>query len=275
MRRFLTSLTSPRRSHSSCKFGTFPLRFVPQLSLKPQVNGYHNFTMATTFKPSKILIFGATGQIGAYITEALLSADPPFPHVAAFTSEATARDKAALLSRWRSRGLSVITGDVTDKAQVQAAYATGVDTVVSAVGRGVLLHQTELARWADEQEGGSVRWFLPSEYGTDIEYGPESAKERPHQAKLAVRKFLREEVRRVRSTFVVTGPYADMFFTLAPGLVEAGGFEVGKRRAVLLEDGNGKVGLTTRPEYVLITHTSSPISRFRENRIHCLVSREI
>lgn len=204
--------------------------------------------MASTFKPSKILIFGATGQIGAYITEALLSAAPPFAHLAVFTSESTARDKAALLSGWKSRGLSVITGDVTDRAQVQAAYATGVDTVVSAVGRNVLLHQRELVRWAEEQEGGTVRWFLPSEYGTDIEYGPQSAGERPHQAKLAVRKFIREEAERVKGTFLVTGPYADMFFTLAPAVVEAGGFDIKGKRAVLLEDGNGKVGLTTRPE---------------------------
>ncbi|SPO06701.1 related to phenylcoumaran benzylic ether reductase [Cephalotrichum gorgonifer] len=199
--------------------------------------------MASFDPPSKILIFGGTGKIGAYITEALLSASPPFPHVALFTSEETARSKAALLSGWESRGLSVIKGDVTDKAQVQAAYATGVDAVVSALGRNVLLHQTDLIRWAEEQEGGSVRWFFPSEYGTDIEYGPSSAGERPHQNKLAVRRFIKDEVRRLKNTFLVTGPYAEMYLNLIPGVPEGGGFDVKGKKAVLLEDGNGKVGV--------------------------------
>lgn len=196
--------------------------------------------------PSKILIFGGTGQIGAYITEALLSATPSFPHIALFTSEETARFKDALLSGWKARGLQVITGNVTDQAQVKAAYADGVDTVVSAVGRNVLLHQKDLIRWAEES--GSVRWFFPSEYGTDIEYGPKSAGERPHQAKLEVRRFIRAEVKRVRVTYLVTGPYSDMYFDLVPSLEEAGGFDVKGRRAVLLEDGEGKVGFTTMRE---------------------------
>ncbi|KAL2105013.1 hypothetical protein VUR80DRAFT_9166 [Thermomyces stellatus] len=196
-----------------------------------------------SFAPSKILIFGGTGQIGAYITEALLSATPPFHRITLFTSEETARSKDALLSGWKARGLEVVTGDVTDKAKVQAAYADGVDTVVSAVGRDVLLHQKELIRWAEES--GSVRWFFPSEYGTDIEYGPKSAGERPHQAKLEVRRFIRQEVKKVRATYLVTGPYSDMYFNLVPSLDEAGGFDVKGKRAVLVEDGEGKVGFTT------------------------------
>ena len=199
-----------------------------------------------SFAPSKVLVFGGTGQIGAYITEALLSATPHFPRIAIFTSEETARSKDALLSGWKSRGLEVITGDVRDKAQVQAAYADGVDTVVSAVGRNVLLHQKDLIRWAEES--GSVRWFFPSEYGTDIEYGPKSAGEKPHQAKLEVRRFVRDEVKRVKTTFLVTGPYSDMYLNFLPSLQEAGGFDVKERRAVLLEDGEGKVGFTTMRE---------------------------
>ncbi|KEZ45232.1 hypothetical protein SAPIO_CDS2702 [Scedosporium apiospermum] len=198
----------------------------------------------TSFKPSRILIFGATGQIGYFITEAILSANPAFPHVTIFTSENTASTKADLLKNWTSRGASVITGDVTDKNQVLAAYKD-IDTVVSAVGRNVLDHQTNLLQWADEQENGSVKWFFPSEYGTDIEYGPKSATEKPHQLKLKVRKFAREQLKRVKPTYLVTGPYVDMYFTL-PGFNERiGGFDVKNKRAILVEDGNGKVGFTT------------------------------
>lgn len=198
----------------------------------------------TEFKPSRILIFGATGQIGAFITEAILSANPAFQHVAIFTSENTARTKPDLLRGWTERGVSIITGDVADKGQVLAAYK-GIDTVVSAVGRNVLDHQTDLLRWADEQENGSVQWFLPSEYGTDIEYGPKSATEKPHQLKLKVRKFAREALKRVKCTYVVTGPYIDMYFTLFGAADKVGGYDVQNKRAVLVEDGNGKVGFTS------------------------------
>lgn len=198
-----------------------------------------------SFQPKSILVLGATGQIGRFITEQILKAKPSFEKVSIFTSEGTASKKSDYISDLKSRGVNIITGDVTSEKDVKAAY-TGIDTVVSAVGRDVLESQIQLIRIAEESS--DVKWFFPSEYGTDIEYGPQSANEKPHQLKLKVRKYLRENVQRLKYTFVVTGPYIDMYFNLSSATPDAGGFSAKDKRAVLVEDGQGKVGFTTMPE---------------------------
>ncbi|KAK3369831.1 hypothetical protein B0H63DRAFT_303386 [Podospora didyma] len=191
--------------------------------------------------PSKILIFGGTGFIGQYITTSLLRAKPPLQSLILFTSPSSAQSKSAQLSKWKSEGLSVIVGDLTSEADVTAAYNTGVDTVISAVGRGGLQLQIELLRLAEASE--SVKWFLPSEYGTDIEHNTDkSPHEKPHQFKLKVRKYIRENLKKVKATYVVTGPYFDGWLDPIPGAEKAGGFVVDKKVAYVPDDGEGKVG---------------------------------
>ncbi|KXH43306.1 hypothetical protein CNYM01_04764 [Colletotrichum nymphaeae SA-01] len=196
----------------------------------------------STFKASKILVFGATGQIGVFITAALLDASPSFDQITIFTSPTTVERKADLLDGWKKKGLKVIAGDVDDTEQIKAAYKDA-DTVISALGRNVIEKQIDLIKLAEETD--SVKWFFPSEYGTDIEYGPKSPNEKPHQAKLKVRKYIRENVQRLKYTYLVTGPYVDMFLTLPSIAQEAGGFDTAARKAVLIEDGEGKTGLIT------------------------------
>ncbi|KAF6831261.1 isoflavone reductase family protein [Colletotrichum plurivorum] len=195
-----------------------------------------------SFKPSKILVFGATGNIGLFIVEALLDAKPAFDQITIFTSPSTVEKKADLLDGWKKKGANVISGNLDNDDEVKAAYQDA-DTVISALGRNVIDKQIDLIKLAEGTD--SVKWFFPSEYGTDIEYGPESAGEKPHQAKLKVRKYIRENVKRLKYTFLVTGPYVDMYLTLAPMAKEAGGFDVKAKKAVLVEDGEGKVGLIT------------------------------
>ena len=197
---------------------------------------------------SKVLIIGATGTIGKYITGAILSAKPPVAQkVSIFTSPATASNpaKQALLSSWKSQGLAVIEGDVRNPEHITKAYE-GVDTVVSALGRDGLLEQLELLRLAEESD--SVRWFFPSEYGTDVEYDASSANEKPHKNKLKVRAYIRDNLNKVKTTSVVTGPYLDMFFRLKEDAKAAGGFDLASKKAVVIESGNGNVGFTTMPE---------------------------
>jgi len=196
----------------------------------------------SSFTASRVLIFGGTGIIGRYITTALLHAKPAFSQLVLFTSPNSAKEKAQQLDKWKSEGLSVIVGDLTSEKDVKAAY-NGVDTVISAVGRGGLQHQINLLRLAEASD--SVKWFLPSEFGTDIEHNDKSPNERPHQLKLQVRKFIRENLKRVQVTYVVTGPYFDMWVNAASGLEVAGGFVPEKKRAFVVGDGNGKVGFCT------------------------------
>ncbi|KAI1400576.1 NAD(P)-binding protein [Hypoxylon fuscum] len=198
--------------------------------------------------PSSVLIIGATGTIGKYITNAIVSAKPQIARqISIFTSSATASSpsKQAILSSWKSQGASVITGDINNADDVRKAYS-GIDTVVSCLGRNALLSQIELLRLAEESK--DVQWFFPSEYGTDIEYDASSKDEKPHQNKLKVRAFIRDNVKKVKVTYVVTGPYIDMFLTLAPAAEEAGGYDAKAKKAVVVGDGEGKVGFTSMPD---------------------------
>ncbi|KAI5459226.1 hypothetical protein BGZ63DRAFT_360700 [Mariannaea sp. PMI_226] len=198
-----------------------------------------------SFQPKSLLVFGATGNIGKYIIDKIANAQPAFERVAVFTSQGTVERKASAIKELESKGVKIIIGDVSNESDVKKAYE-GVDTVISAVGRDVLETQIGLIRLAEEST--SVKWFFPSEYGTDIEYGPQSANEKPHQLKLKVRKYIRENTKNLKHTYLVTGPYPEMYFTLTQSAPEAGGFDHVGKRAILIEDGEGKIGFTTMPD---------------------------
>ncbi|KIH91184.1 isoflavone reductase family protein [Sporothrix brasiliensis 5110] len=198
-----------------------------------------------SFAPSRLLIFGATGAIGKYITEAVLAAKPAFSHVSIFTSTNTATTKPELLSRWKASGvsLSVVVGDVTSADDVANAYKSEKpDTVISALGRGALHVQTKLVELAEASE--SVKWLFPSEYGTDIEHNAKSPNEKPHQNKLALRKYIRENVKKLHVTYLVTGPYFDMWVA-SPTDPKLGRFDAANKQAYVIEDGEGKIGFCT------------------------------
>ncbi|KAI3393694.1 hypothetical protein diail_3789 [Diaporthe ilicicola] len=198
-------------------------------------------------RASNILIFGATGFIGTFITDKVIAAQPAFGHVTIFTSTNTVNTKGELLDKWKKAGnVTVVTGDIESEADVSSAYKDhNIDTVISAFGRAAIAKQIDLIRWADRSD--KVKWFFPSEYGTDIEYGPQSKDEKPHQQKLKVRKFIRDEVKNVQVTYVVTGPYFESWVSRPPDLDVSTGFDVEKKEAWLVE-ADGKIGFTTMPD---------------------------
>lgn len=129
------------------------------------------------------------------------------------------------------------------------AYSTNIrvpdiDTVVSCVGRRGIEKQIPLITWAEE---AGVRRFYPSEYGTDIEYWPESIHEPPHLAKQKVREHMKK-MKKLEHTYLVTGPYSDLYFGPFKGRPEMGCFDIEKKRAVLLGDGEGPVSFTAMIE---------------------------
>ncbi|KAL4964307.1 uncharacterized protein BDV14DRAFT_209446 [Aspergillus stella-maris] len=189
---------------------------------------------------SNILFFGATGAIGSYIIAALVKSRDQFNRIAVFTSPNTLQTKSAVINALKEHGVEFIVGDVNNKEDVVAAFE-GIDTIVSALGRGVITQQINLVQWADET--AHIKRFLPSEYGTDIEYSPLSAGEKPHQAKLKVRAALRAS-KDLEYAFVVTGPYADVPFFLDRKQDEEGGsWDVKQRRAVIVGGGEERVSL--------------------------------
>ncbi|KAK5033548.1 hypothetical protein LTS07_003853 [Exophiala sideris] len=187
----------------------------------------------------KLLIIGATGLIGKFITEALVQNTSKFDRIAILTSSATVQNKAQEIENLKKEGVDIIVGDVTNSKDVVEAYRD-IDTVISAVGRDVIEHQVELIRLANESD--TVHRFFPSEYGTDIEYSPASANEKPHQKKLIVRAAIKK-CDKLDYTYVVTGPYADL--CLGPMMGQLGSFDVKKKEAVLLGDDDIKTSYTT------------------------------
>jgi hypothetical protein len=120
------------------------------------------------------------------------------------------------------------------------------DTVVSALGRAAILMQIPLIKVAEESN--TIKRFFCSEYGTDIEYEPQSAIEKPHQQKLKVRKYIIENVKRLEHTYLVTGPYAEMYMMAMLGKPAIGSFDIIAKKAYLLGDGKDKISLTTMPD---------------------------
>ena len=70
--------------------------------------------------PKSILLFGATGTIGTYILEAIISARSQFDRVAIFTSANTAETKKAHLAKLKEQGVQIIVGNLEDEQDVEA-----------------------------------------------------------------------------------------------------------------------------------------------------------
>jgi nucleoside-diphosphate-sugar epimerase len=121
----------------------------------------------------------------------------------------------------------------------------GYDTVISALGRNAILAQLPLVKTAEASP--SIKFFYPSEYGTDIEYDASSASEKPHLLKLQVRKYIRENTKKLKVTYLVTGPYSDLYFGKSPEPT-AGTFDVKGRKATVLGTGEEKVSFTTEKD---------------------------
>lgn len=117
------------------------------------------------------------------------------------------------------------------------------------MGRNAIENQIEWIRLADLNPG--IHRFFPSEYGTDIEYGPKSVDEKPHQKKIKVRAAIRA-CQNLDYTFLVTGPYADgdqgLYFGANPVAKQSGQFDVKNKEATLIGDGKLKVSFTTMKE---------------------------
>jgi hypothetical protein len=186
-----------------------------------------------------VLIIGATGTIGTYITRAIVDARENFERIAVLTSQKTLVEKVQDICALEAWGVEIFVGRLESERSVKRAYE-GIDTIVSCLGRGGIEKQISLITWAEEV---GVRRFFTSEYGTDIEYWPESIHEPPHQMKLKVRAHM-DTMKKLEHTYLVTGPYSDLYFGTMKVKPELGTFDVREKKAVLLGDGDGPVSFT-------------------------------
>ena len=74
------------------------------------------------YKANNILVFGATGLIGNYITHALLAAKSNFEKIRIFTSSGSLKRKADVLNEFKAKGAEIITGDISNEQDIANAY---------------------------------------------------------------------------------------------------------------------------------------------------------
>jgi len=121
-----------------------------------------------------VLLAGATGMLGDRIAAHLLDQTDVEVRLLLRTAAPAEAGKAKAVGALVARGASVVTGDVTEPASLDAATA-GVDVVVSALQGGpeiILDGQVALARAA---AGNGVRRFLPSDFAIDLFAAPQGA----------------------------------------------------------------------------------------------------
>lgn len=230
-------------------YETYQPSFDPSVSYGYKCHSYGHFghsrhssaSYPTYRAPHNIMILGATGTIGTYITRAIVDANSQghFGQISIYTSERTIVEKVQDICALESMGVEIFVGSLDDERRFKDA-CRGVDTIVSCLGRNAIEKQIPIITWAEES---GVNRFFASEYGTDIEYFPESQHEPPHQMKLKVRAHIKR-MKKIEHTYLVTGPYSDLYFGAMKEAPHAGSFDVQAAQAHLLGDGDMPVSFT-------------------------------
>lgn len=112
----------------------------------------------TSFK--SIAVFGATGNLGPYIVDALLESKA-FTTIKVLTRLETLEEKPKAFDDLKARGVQVVALDLKNENAVVEALQ-GIDAVVSSVGGSVVANQL---LWVKAAAKAGVKRFIPSEFG--------------------------------------------------------------------------------------------------------------
>jgi uncharacterized protein YbjT (DUF2867 family) len=140
------------------KFDEFPaLRLAPMNAAK---------VSTMEIKSLNVSLFGATGNLGGRIVEALLArAEKPTVRIAARGSVAGKHHER--LREWQSRGIEVVDADLADEASLERACA-GADIVISAVQGGPEIIVDGQGRLLQACLKAGVQRLVPSDYSFDM-----------------------------------------------------------------------------------------------------------
>lgn len=194
---------------------------------------------------SKILVLGATGYIGKFIVEASAKAGhPTFALVR--ESSVSHPDKSKLIESFKSSGVTLLYGDLTDYASLLKAIKQ-VDVVISAVGGQQIDDQAKII--SAIKESGNIKRFLPSDFGLDVD--------RHHAVEPAVSYFEKKvKIRRaieaegIPYTYVSSNAFAGYFL---PTLGQQNVTAPPRDKVVILGDGNVKGVYVTEGDVAIYT----------------------
>ncbi|GLJ19421.1 hypothetical protein SUGI_0350340 [Cryptomeria japonica] len=181
---------------------------------------------------SRILIIGATGYIGRHVVNASLAQGHP-TFLLVRSSTASNPEKAQLLDSFKSSGATILHGSIDDYASLVEAIKK-VDVVISTVGAPQIADQVNIIKVI--KEVGSIKRFLPSEFGNDVErnHAVEPVKSM-FDLKVKIRRAI--EAEGVPYTYVSTNCFAGYFLS---GLAQPGLIAPPRDKAVIYGDGNNK-----------------------------------
>ncbi|KAK3222616.1 hypothetical protein Dsin_009641 [Dipteronia sinensis] len=142
----------------------------------------------------RVLIVGATGFIGQFVTEASVdSGRPTYVLVRSVTTSTTGSpSKSKVYKELQDKGATILYGSMSDKELMEKLLREHeIDIVISAIGGDKLLDQLPLVEAI--KAVGTVKRFLPSEFGHDVvRADPVEPGLRMYNEKRKVRRLIEE-----------------------------------------------------------------------------------
>ena len=179
------------------------------------------------------MIIGGTGYIGRHVARASAALGHP---TFVLVRESTVSDpsKAQLVESFKSSGITIVHGSLDDHASLVEAIKK-VDVVISTVGTAQLMDQINIVKAI--KEVGSIKRFLPSEFGNDVD--KVNAVE-PAKSVFAIKAKIRRatEAEGIPYTYVSSNCFAGYF---VPNLGQRGLTAPPRDKVVIFGDGNAKV----------------------------------
>nr|AMN15102.1 chavicol synthase [Elaeis guineensis] len=188
-------------------------------------------------KKGKILIIGATGYLGKYLTEGSLRLGHPTFILVRESTINTNSEKAKVIKDFKDAGATVLYGDLHDHESLVKAIKL-VDIVFSTMGHE---HPEQLASQINIvsaiKEAGNVKRYFPSEFGVDV--GRIQLLE-PAKSVLGIKVKIRQAIRMAGIPFTfVSSNLCATYFLSRLGQVEGDGTP--KDEVSIMGDGNAKV----------------------------------
>ncbi|KAK6263651.1 NmrA-like domain - like 10 [Theobroma cacao] len=135
---------------------------------------------------SKILIFGGTGYLGQYMVKASVSlGHPTYAYTRPLNPNSSSTSKLQLLKEFESMGVTMFYGELDDHERLVSVLRQ-VEVVISTLA--VPQHLDQLKIISAIKEAGTIKRFVPSEYGNEVD---RSSALPPFEALLANKRKIR------------------------------------------------------------------------------------